>query len=535
MRKAFTIALTCALFLMAVGVQAQRVVDIPPTTDFDNPTDIYPYIMGDTLNDGSRTDNNTVYKLANGGFYITSDVLVNKPEWPLVIEATDLTDLDLKPVLTVVPNASGTYPNIAFPEGDLTLRNLWIVAGELGPLETPQWGQIRIMGENTTVIYEDLLLEKDRGGFIQFRANGVKAYVNDCTFRNAGNRRELQGNGRGFDGRNFTIDSLVVKNSIFYNIHDRMFRSMGSTGQHNYIEFDHNTIFNHFGRHGCFQFGNAAKEIVVTNNLISTPIMQGNSLVFCDEQSQVDNDNLFVFTIDGAADSVTTDFTFANNNIFWTQDVLDYYASNDSVSKVDVYSSTIVTKLGGEAAAEATYFTEVVEFNSVPQTIYQLLVDTYADPASTDMFDIICEDSARAGTPYDSKNLFNFSTFDAGFDPVMYPLSAAGDVNGKAVGAVAVTGGVGIAKIEMDRVKMKLYPNPSHGQLTLEYMLERSGNVRVSICDISGREQLVLLNEQRSQGANLLSVDLSSELPAGLYLIDMQTESGRSVSKVILK
>jgi len=133
--------------------------------DFENPSDIFPAIMGDTTADGSRVDNNTVYKLSNGGFYITSGRLVNKPEWDLVIEATDITDTENKAVLTVVPNASGTYPEISRPEGNFTLRNLWVIAGEKGPGENPEWGQIRASGENIRVIYEDLLIEKDRGGF----------------------------------------------------------------------------------------------------------------------------------------------------------------------------------------------------------------------------------------------------------------------------------------------------------------------------------------------------------------------------------
>ncbi len=533
MRKLFTIALSCAFLLMAFAVQAQRVVDIPPTTDFENPSDIFPVIMGDTTTDGSRVDNNTVYKLANGGFYITSGRLVNKPEWDLVIEAKDVTDTENKAVLTVVPNASGTYPEIARPEGNFTLRNLWVIAGEKGPGEDPEWGQIFAAGENIRIIYEDLLMEKERGGFIQFRANGVKAYVTNCEFRNAGNRRLIQGNGRGFDGRNFNIDSLVVKNSIFYNIHDRIFRSQGATQQHNYIEFDHNTIFNHFGRHGCFQFGRA-KKLVITNNLISNPIMQGTTPVFADEQTQKDNETHKVFTIDTLYGGEM--YTFSNNNIFWTQDVLDVWEGIDTVANsLEVYSEQVAELVGDEAAQAASYFTEVVELNSVPGTILQLVKDTYADPTSTDMFDIIVEDISRAGTDFDFGNLFDFSTFDAGFDPEMYPLSASGDMNGKAVGAVPVSGGVGIAKLKMENSKLKVYPNPSQGSITLEYSLERTENVRVSIYDMSGKEQMILLDKIMSQGVMQLNADLASKLDAGMYLIKFQSGSTGAVSKLILK
>jgi len=368
--------------------------------------------------------------------------------------------------------------------------------------------------------------------FLQFRANGVKAYLTNCTFRNAGNRRLIQGNGRGVDGRNFYIDSLVVKNCIFYNIHDRIFRSQGATQQHNYIEFDHNTVFNHFGRHGCFQFGRA-KEIVVTNNLISSPITEGTTPVFADEQTQVDNETHKVFTIDTLYGGEV--YTFANNNIFWTQDVLDFWAANDTIANsIDVYSEQIAGLIGDEAAQAATYFSEVVELNSVPGSIFQLLEDTYADPTSTEMFDIIVEDISRAGTDFDYGNLFDFATFDASFDAAMYPMSATGASDGTSVGAIDVST-VGIANRGYNQSKLNVYPNPSLGNITIEYTLERAGNVTISVYDISGKEQLRLIDETQAQGVMQLSVDLKSKLNAGMYLINVQTDSGKAVNKLILK
>ena len=529
MRRVFTISMMCVFAFMALSSQAQRVVNVPTT--LEAPTDLFITIMGDTLEDGSRVDNNTIYKLQNGGFYIVSGRIVNKPEWPLVIEAEDLSDLDNKPALTTIPNASGTYPEISRPEGDLTLRNLWIIAGEKGPLENHEWGQIRLSGENIRAIVEDCIIEKDRGGFLQFRANGVKAYVDNCVFRNAGNRRQVQGNGRVIDGRNNVIDTLIVTNSVFHNIHDRVFRSQGATGAHTYIEFDRNTLFNHFGRHGCFQLARV-KKAVITNNILSNPIMQGTTPVFQDEQTQIDKPHK-VFTVDTLYSD--TEFMFANNNIFWTQDVLDFWAANDTISPVGVYSQQILESIGGETAAADTYFSEVVEFNSVPGTIYQLLVDTYADPTSTEMFDIIVEDVARAGTDYDSGNLFEFATFDAGFDPAMYPLSASGATDGKWVGGVEVWAVSVEEATRMDVSNLKAYPNPTTNLINFEYIVERAGKVKVSVYDIRGQEQLVLVNESKSEGTHQLSVDLKSHLKSGMYLINLHTEAGSSVKKVILK
>ncbi|MEL6864742.1 MAG: hypothetical protein AAFP19_09990, partial [Bacteroidota bacterium] len=177
------------LLLAASYLNAQRIVDIPPSADLANPADIFPVIMGDTTDTGDRVDNNTIYRLTNGAVYVTTGRIVNKPEWDLQIEALDLTNTDSKPILTRVPNTSGEYPDIMRPEGNVTIRNLWIVAGEKGGLEQHDWGKIRYMGDNTRVIADHCIIEKDRGGFFQLRGNNIKLYITNCILRNGGNRR----------------------------------------------------------------------------------------------------------------------------------------------------------------------------------------------------------------------------------------------------------------------------------------------------------------------------------------------------------
>lgn len=527
MKQVFTFAMIGAM-LLSLNTFAQRYVKIDATTDYANPSDIFTVVMGDTTETGERVDENTIYQLENGGFYIISNKIVNKPNWELRIETTDLNDTDNKAVISRVPNDSGTYPNILYPEGNLTLKNLWIISGEKGPLADHDWGKIRMAGENARIILDDCLIEKDRGGFIQLRANNTKVYVNNCTFRNGGNRRILQGNGRIVDARDNAIDTLIVKNTLMYNIHDRILRSQGATAPHNYIEFDHNTIFNHFGRHGCFQFANANK-IVVTNNFISNPIMQGTTPYFADEQTQVDSMSHKVFTID--SEDVDTDFTFSNNNIFWTDDVLEYYASNDTVSKVEVYSQEIIKKLGGEEAAKATYFSEALELNSVPQRILQLVKDTYDNPASTEMFDIIVEDISRQGTEFDSGNIFDFSTFDAGFDTATQ--SAKGS-EGTYVGAVEVIR-TGITTLGLNIADFSVYPNPSSSNVTIKYNMLNNGHAKMSVYDLAGNECMVLLDAFQEKGQGQVRInDLKSTLNSGVYFISLVSNSSRTTTKLVV-
>ncbi len=527
MKKIFTFLMICSMFSLTFSSQAQKYVKVPPTTDWANPSDLYPVIMGDTLANGNRVDNNTIYQLENGGFYIISSELVNNLDWDLQIEAEDLTNTVLKPAITRIPNADGTYPSLIFAEGNLTLRNIWIISGEKGPLEDHDWGKIRIYGENTRVIVEDCIIEKDRGGLLQVRGSNPKIYVNNTVLRNGGGRRKISGNGRAIDGRGATIDTLIVTNCTMYNITDRIFRSMGATEPHNYIKFDHNTIFNHFGRHGCFEFAKVNK-LVVTNNLLANPMTSGTTPFFTDEQTQDDSDAHFVFTVDGV--DITTDVTFSNNNIFWSQDMLDYYASNDSVSRVEVYSAELKKKLVADGVnPDDTYITEILELNSVPTNLYELLTGTYADPNSTTLFDIIVEDIDRAGTAYDSGNLFDFSTFDAGYSRSSQ--SAKGDTEGKSIGAVKVIAtSINSLSNSLDR-NLSIYPNPFSDNISLSFNLDEASDVSIDMIDITGRMVKRIASQFYMPGNQV--VKWNDDSPSGIYIIKIQTNNQTSTVKVI--
>jgi hypothetical protein len=426
MKKIYKIILP--LLMVTSTLWSQREVTIPASDDPTNLSDLFTFITGDTLATGERTDSNTIYKLENGKVYINTGRF--NSDFDLNIEAVDLADIDNKPIITRIPNNDGSYPTIMHARGNVTLRNLWIISAERGPLEQHQWGSLRLYGEGTRLIADNCLIEKDRGGFFQLRADNIKAYITNCVFRNGGNRRVSNGNGRGFDSRNFWMDTLIMRNTIVHNIQDRFFRSQGGTEPHNYLEIDHCTSFNTNGRHGHIQLGRALK-VKITNNLFINPIMMGSSAVYREEQTQPDNELHKVITIDSLYEN--TELTISNNNIFWTQDVLDYWASNDTVSAPGVLSQLVIDNLGD--AADNAFFSEPLELNSVPQSILQYVIDLYNNPASEEMFDFIVEDVSLAGTPFDSGNLFDFATFDACYSENTTSATAA--TNGGAIGATA--------------------------------------------------------------------------------------------------
>ncbi len=528
MKQFYITILSMAIIASAFTLSAQRVVNIAASSDPTMPTDIFPVIMGDTTATGERADANTVYKLENGAVYVTTGRIVNKPDWDLQIEAEDLGDIANKPVISRIPNASGEYPDIMRPEGNVTLRNIWFVAGEKGPLEQHDWGKIRYMGDDTRIIADHCIFEKDRGGFFQIRGNRVKLYITNCVMRNGGNRRILQGNGRAVDARNTSLDTLVMKNCIAYNLQDRFFRSQGATEPHNYVEIDNCTAFNVAGRHGFIQLGRVL-EAHITDNLFIDPIMLGSSPFYTDEQTQPDGDLHKVITLDTLYDD--TSLAISNNNIFWNQEVMDYWASNDTVSAPGFLSDLVMENLG--AAAGDAFFSEPLELNSVPGTILEYVTDLYANPAAEDMFDFIVEDELLAGTSFDSGNLFDFSTFDPCYDS--NTMSATASTGGGSVGAVDGCASL-TSIVDIDNtLSIQIYPNPSSEDFNVLFNIERAGDITMTVSDLSGRTLLRRVNQNLPVGHQQFIISANELSGPGIYFLTVQSGLGIMTQRIIVQ
>ncbi|MEM7369377.1 MAG: T9SS type A sorting domain-containing protein [Bacteroidota bacterium] len=537
MKLFYTTVLTVLIFALSIPAQAQTTMNIPDNGDPAVPTDIFDVIMGDTASDGTRNDPNTIYTLDNGVIYQTTGRLVNKPDWPLQIQAVDLNNLTTKPILTRTPNATGNYPDIMRAEGDVTLLNLHIISGEKAAGEQHDWGKIRFLGPKTRVVVEDCIIEKDRGGFLQLRADSVKMYVNNCILRNGGNRKIREGNGRGIDSRNFAFDTLIVRNTIIHNIIDRVFRSLGNTVPHNYIEFDRNTVFNAGGRHGTFVF-ELAKHVKVTNNLLINPMMLGDTPFNTDEQNNPDDGNMHIFTIDTLL--ADTKFDIHHNNIFYTQDVIDAWANTtipDTIDRPvmpDVYSSLIKESMGDDTLN--SYIMDVITLNNVPQNITQYVIDHYTDPGAEDMFDFVVEDSLAFGTAIDFGNLFKFSDFDPCYDAMSASATAGegGSSLGYVIGCAGLTNVNSIKDDINDLLNLTVAPNPFNQSTTISYNLTRPGMVQMNVFDATGKVVSTLVNGPQRVGEQRVEWTANARLSSGLYFLVLKTDEGYMTKKMML-
>ncbi len=79
---------------------------------------------------------------------------------------------------------------------------------------------------------------------------------------------------------------------------------------------------------------------------------------------------------------------------------------------------------------------------------------------------------------------------------------------------------------EVSQINAVVYPNPSHGVFNLR--TDNTDVLNIRVMDVSGK---VLRTEQLS-GSNLYSLDMQS-VPAGVYLLELESAEGRTFKRVI--
>jgi hypothetical protein len=77
------------------------------------------------------------------------------------------------------------------------------------------------------------------------------------------------------------------------------------------------------------------------------------------------------------------------------------------------------------------------------------------------------------------------------------------------------------------------YPNPFNPETKIQYSLEHSGKIRLSIYDLIGREVAILVNEVQEAGGHEVTFR-ASNLSSGIYFYRLQTTNNVAIKKMIL-
>ena len=77
------------------------------------------------------------------------------------------------------------------------------------------------------------------------------------------------------------------------------------------------------------------------------------------------------------------------------------------------------------------------------------------------------------------------------------------------------------------------YPNPFNPVTNIKFSIPKTGNVKLAVYDITGKEVMILLNGNLSAGTYNTDLD-ASKLASGVYFYRLETEEYQNVKKMIL-
>ncbi|MBL0049027.1 MAG: T9SS type A sorting domain-containing protein [Bacteroidetes bacterium] len=93
----------------------------------------------------------------------------------------------------------------------------------------------------------------------------------------------------------------------------------------------------------------------------------------------------------------------------------------------------------------------------------------------------------------------------------------------------------GITNVMSENGLLKVYPNPAHSEITVDYTLNSPSQVQISILNLGGQRILSLLNETQFGGFYTEQFNLGNQLPKGVYLVSLESSGERKLKKLIIQ
>ncbi len=286
MKNSFDLILTSILILF-LGAK-----DFPQSHEIylaapKHPTYINQIIMGDTLSNGSRIDNERVYILQRGGVWFFNGVITNEG-WDIRIEAEDGTGP--KPIIYGITAPGGYTVPIDFikSRGNVYLKN--IVVNGIYDLD-PSYAEFTYGAPKELVVYTEAgnySMVVDSCIFLSAYQADLRTFahirsirVTNTIFANSGCAPwQDVADGRAVDIRDVSIDNVYMVNNTFVNGQDRIFRHIASTSRIRNFFFDHNTIINNGGTFGVIALGLVGDKVEIKNNLFVDPMVAASDTVY---------------------------------------------------------------------------------------------------------------------------------------------------------------------------------------------------------------------------------------------------------------
>lgn len=117
--------------------------------------------------------------------------------------------------------------------------------------------------------------------------------------------------------------------------------------------------------------------------------------------------------------------------------------------------------------------------------------------------------------------------------PCNFPLDPIGYHGEVEDYAITITSETGIGDPATEINSISVFPNPSGSSAKVSYSLSENLQVTAELCNALGQRVMLLADEKQTAGNHEYVLDLKN-LPAGLYLIKMTTDSGVQTHQMIV-
>jgi Secretion system C-terminal sorting domain len=550
--KKTTLFFVLSLFLLLPSYfYAQHEMVVPPATSFDD-------VLNNTINNdvdgsGNRLDPERVYVLQDGIYFVNGSIV--NDGWPLTIVAE--AGSELKPLIISIADNTNTLPSrLVDMRGNVTLKNIRFLNyyESISPeqLATATGEMIRSNASGFNIVIDHCIIS-DRS-IINTTAACVKVQVTNTVmanmFRMAGANN--WGDNKGVDFRNSSCDSAIFINNTFVNEQDRIVRQRGAGDgvdiQH--FIFDHNTVINNYGYHGCIEIGRAGKSVQITNNVFYNPFCFGNDSDIVRQSEFEDNTELDPYggnkmVMISTIPNDTTQFTIRNNFVTTTQRQEEWYTRWTNSSPKFPYSSSLpeftTDYIKNKIDYNSAFTLENITMGAVP-VVDTSIMSLYRDPIDPPSNG---GGKTKIKTPYtdftkwdcDRKSIaWLTDTLDATYntDAAAY----TGADGGQPAGALnwwGLTLGVkDITKTIPTNFSLKQnYPNPFNPTTNIQYSIPKETHVTVEIFDILGRVVTKLVNTTQKAGTYNVDFD-ASKLASGAYIYRLSTPDVTYAKKMLL-
>ncbi len=553
--KKTTLFFVLSLFLLLPSsfyAQSEHDFIVEPATSFDDA--LNNTINNDVQSDGvTRNDPQRVYVLKDGIYFINGPI--ENHDWPLTIVAQ--AGSELKPLIICIPDNTNTLPGqMINMYGNVTLKGIRFLNyyESISPeqLATATGQVVTARGSGFDMVIDNCILSCR--SILQTTAACRKVQVTNTVmanmFRMAGANN--WGDNKGVDFRNSSCDSAIFINNTYINEQDRIMRQRGA-GEGVDIQhfiFNHNTVVNNYGYHGCIEIGRAGKSVQITNNVFYNPFCFGNDTDIVRQSEFEDNTELDPYggnkmVMISTIPNDTTQFDIRNNFVTTTQRVEDWYArwASAGASPQFPYNSSLpeftTDYIKNKIDYNSAFTVENITMGAVP-VVDTAIMSLYREP-----IDAGGGGKTKIKTPYtdfakwdcDRKSMaWLTDTLDASYN--MDAAAYTGADGGQPAGALNWWGlTLGVKQIDnqipANFSLQQNYPNPFNPATNIEYSIPKETHVTVEVYDILGRMVAKLVNSTQKAGTYNVDFD-ASKLASGTYIYRLSTPEVTYAKKMLL-